>query len=140
MKRNPYAPGVCPFCEGTLQVEVLRCDRCRTRIEGRFDLMPFHRLSSGDVAFLLRFLAHWGNLSRLSRELGVSYPTVRARYRELLEKMGLAPEEGGKEPSPPDVPEASRVLEALEKGKISVAEALRLLGNPQDPAEPPDTV
>jgi hypothetical protein len=109
-------------------VEALRCTGCRTRIEGRFDLLPFHRLSSTELHFLLRFLQHWGNLSRLAREMGVSYPTVRARYRELLERLGLdvageeALPEGEPLSSPPDV------LEALERGEITVDEALRRLG------------
>lgn len=123
-----HAPGTCPFCGGDLQVEALRCTDCRTRIEGRFDLLPFHRLSTAELRFLLRFLQHWGNLSRLAREMGVSYPTVRARYRELLETLGL--EVTGEEEMPEGKSFLSpqEVLEALERGEISVDEALHRLG------------
>ncbi len=120
-----HAPGICPFCGEPLQVETLRCTGCRTRIEGRFDLLPFHRLSGEEIRFLLRFLQHWGNLSRLGRDLGVSYPTVRARYRDLLEKLGL--EASGEEEVPEGraVPSPGEVLAALERGELTVDEALR---------------
>ncbi len=123
----PHAPGICPFCGEPLQVEALRCTGCRTRIEGRFDLLPFHRLSPDELRFLLRFLQHWGNLSRLSREMGVSYPTIRARYRDLLEHMGLPPfpEESAGTEKASSTPE--EVLTALERGEITVEEALKRL-------------
>ncbi len=122
-----HAPGICPFCGGTLQVETLRCSSCRTRMEGRFDLLPFHRLSEEEVRFLLRFLQHWGNLSRLSREMGVSYPTVRARYRDLLEKLGLEVTEEGEMPGGAGSSLPAEILAALERGELTVEEALKRL-------------
>ena len=121
------ALGICPFCGGALQVEALRCSSCRTRMEGRFDLLPFHRLSEVEVRFLLRFLQHWGNLSRLSREMGVSYPTVRARYRGLLEKLGLEVVDEGEMPEGTASPSPAEVLAALERGELTVEEALKRL-------------
>ena len=108
-------------------METLRCSSCRTRMEGRFDLLPFHRLSEEEVRFLLRFLQHWGNLSRLSREMGVSYPTVRARYRDLLEKLGLEVTEEGEMPGGAGSSLPAEILAALERGELTVEEALKRL-------------
>jgi len=120
-----HAPGICPFCEGSLRVEALRCPSCRTRMEGRFDLLPFHRLSEEEVRFLLRFLQHWGNLSRLSREMGVSYPTIRARYRELLGKLGLDVAEEEEMPERAELSSPMEILAALERRELTVDEALK---------------
>ena len=38
---------------------------------------------------LRTFLASRGNMRELARELGVSYPTARLRFAELLEKLGI---------------------------------------------------
>lgn len=92
-------------------------------MEGRFELLPFHQLDAEEVQFLSYFLQYWGNLSRLARELGISYPTVRVRYRQILEKLGLE----GTDEDPSRVPDPSIVLEALERGEITVAEAIQRL-------------
>jgi hypothetical protein len=66
------------------------------------------------------FLASRGNMKDLERHLGVSYPTARARFDGLLQKLGIdrpaAP--------PPNV----EMLESLARGEIDVDEALKRLG------------
>ncbi|WP_287416240.1 DUF2089 family protein, partial [Oceanithermus sp.] len=68
------------------------------------------------------FVKTRGNLKEMERILGVSYPTVRARFETLLRVLGYEEEAGS------DVPvERARVLEQLEKGEISADEAAELL-------------
>ncbi len=64
------------------------------------------------------FLASRGNMKELERHLGVSYPTARARFDQLLARLGLGPERG---------PGHARleILERLARGEIDVEEALR---------------
>ena len=62
-------------------------------------------------------------MKELERHLGVSYPTVRARFDTLLAKLGI---------ERPAAPSASRVelMEQVARGEIDVEEALRRLETP----------
>jgi hypothetical protein len=65
------------------------------------------------------FLRSRGNMKELERHLGVSYPTVRARFDKLLTRLGLESED--------ESPDRIGLLEALSKGEIDVTEALERL-------------
>ena len=65
------------------------------------------------------FLVSRGNMRELERHLGVSYPTARQRFAELLVRLGF---EG--DPRPLD---RERVLADLAAGRIGVDEAESLL-------------
>jgi len=92
-------------------------------IEGQFRLNEFATLEKGSLEFLRLYLKVRGNLKEVERALGLSYPTVRARFETLLKALGLetTPEpaalEGGKE----------AVLNALERGELSVEDVLAQL-------------
>lgn len=117
---RPLAPGSCPVCGGELSVTGLACEACGTRIEGRFAQNEFAALPPEQLEFLRMFLRARGNLKELERVLGVSYPTVRARFDALLRALGY--EEG------PDL-EAERraILDALERGELTPEEAAERL-------------
>ncbi len=66
------------------------------------------------------FLRRRGNLTELAKELGVSYPTARVRFDELMEALGYSERTGPR-------PEVERVLDMLEKGEITAEEAESLL-------------
>jgi hypothetical protein len=130
------APSECPVCNARLRVARLGCDACGTGISGDFEQCEFCALDSGDRDVLRVFLASRGNIKELERHLGVSYPTARARFDDLLRKLGLA---GGPQPSPasPTVPPARPAtpadprldtLQALAEGRVDVEQARRLLG------------
>src|SRR5262249_30641735 len=79
---EPMAPAVvstCPVCSGERAVSRLRCSSCGTTLEGDFSVGRFARLSREQMALLESFLRSRGNLRDIERELGISYPTVRAR-------------------------------------------------------------
>ena len=63
----------------------------------------------------------------MERELNLSYPTVRARVDALIESMGLTPYrergEAHRRGSEEHAAEKRRILQALEEGTISAAEA-----------------
>jgi hypothetical protein len=142
------AIATCPICSGELAVTRLHCRSCGTTLEGDFNVGRFARLSREQFALLESFLRSRGNLKEMERELGVSYPTVRARVDALLRALGLgeddeaaaadidADAETSAEPVPTgpstDAAAARRaVLERLARREIDPATAateLRALG------------
>ena len=119
---KPLMPYECPVCHARLEVTGLACSSCQTRIEGRFTVNEFAALPPEQLEILRLFVKTRGNLKEMERILGVSYPTVRARFETLLRVLGYEAEVG----SDASV-ERSRVLEQLEKGEISADEAAELL-------------
>jgi hypothetical protein len=58
------------------------------------------RLSLNDQTFVLEFIKSSGSLKEMARLLGLSYPTVRNRLDEVIERIKLAEnsdENNGKE-------------------------------------------
>lgn len=102
----------------------LECRRCRTVIEGRFELTPLARLDEEQLRFIESFVKVRGNLKEMERDLGVSYPTVRGRLDTILQAMGYTVE-----PDREEQGEERRreVLDRLQAGKITPEEAVRLL-------------
>ncbi|HLI47758.1 MAG TPA: DUF2089 domain-containing protein [Chthonomonas sp.] len=120
----------CPVCGGSLQVTELHCPQCQTSVRGVFDSCRFCRLAEEHLRFIETFLRCEGNLSRVERELGISYPTVRNRLQNALAALGL---QGGGAVSD-NAPSAASVraqrleiLEALENGEIDAEEAAEAL-------------
>ncbi len=83
------AIATCPICSGELSVTRLHCRACGTSLEGEFSVGRFARLGREQFALLESFLRSRGNLKEMERELGISYPTVRARVEALLRALGL---------------------------------------------------
>src|SRR5262245_18604323 len=81
----------CPVCASELAVTRLHCNSCGTTLEGDFSVGRFGRLSREQTALLESFLRSRGNLREMERELGISYPTVRARVEALVRVLGFGP-------------------------------------------------
>jgi hypothetical protein len=124
-------PSRCPSCGGTLQVRELHCPGCDTKVEGVFDSCPVCALPEEYRALLDLFLKARGNAKRVERELGVSYPTVRARLEQLWQHLDVARAPVAASPvEPPPRPverAAVEILQELETGKLSVTRAAALL-------------
>jgi hypothetical protein len=114
--------GRCPVCGGELFITQLSCGSCRTRMEGRFPMPRFCQLDEEQAEFLEVFLRCRGVIKEVERELGVSYPTVKAKLDSLLSSLGLLEEEGE------DIGRRRmEVIEELEGGRISAQEAIKRL-------------
>src|SRR5438067_13774374 len=116
-------PTRCPTCGGSLLVTRLTCSDCGTEVNGSFSLSRLASVPEPHASLLELFLRVRGNVKEMERELGLSYPTVRARLEEALAAAGLA-----RAPRP-DVDGAelaarrTAVLDELERGEITAAEA-----------------
>ena len=114
----------CPSCGGALAVTRLDCTSCETVVTGRYQPCPFCKLSPESTQFLLTFVRCRGNVKEMERELGTSYWTVRRRLDSLIEELGVTATPVQEE----DVAALQlEVLERIDRGEISAAEASELL-------------
>lgn len=133
----------CPVCGDRLVTTRLGCSGCGTELVGQFAPCPFCSLDDADLEALKVFLISRGNLKELQSHLGVSYPTARARFNDLLDRLGwLAeadPDPDSTDPTvePPHEPEQpsetpdsirDQVLAQVASGVLSPAVAAELLG------------
>ena len=128
------ALAACPVCEGAIQISELECTKCHATIRSTFSTCRFCRLGAEHLAFIELFLRCEGNLSRVEKELNLSYPTVRNRLSAAVAALGLL----GEDEAPPPMLGESQIMEkrrslldSLARGEISaeaVAEALKHIG------------
>jgi hypothetical protein len=88
-------------------------------IEGSFALPRLAGLSTEDQVFVMAFVRCHGSIKAMEEMFGISYPTVKnrlnriARRLEFVETVEVSPDE--------------EAIDGLERGEISVEEALRRL-------------
>lgn len=118
----PTLPGNCPFCGGAVDVTAFACRDCDAAVEGRFAPNKLAALDGAQAEFVLAFVRNRGNIKTLERELGVSYPTVRARLDDVIRALGFAVAEDAAAAEEARVRRAD-VLAAVERGEMTAAEA-----------------
>ena len=116
--------GKCPVCGDTLTVTRLHCRNCDSALEGQFSLGRFYQLSPQQLAFVETFIRCEGKLTRLQDELGMSYPTARARLTNVIQALGYEVDEGSE---PISAEERKTILEQLASGEITSEHAVELL-------------
>ncbi|MBU3196771.1 DUF2089 domain-containing protein [Clostridium algidicarnis] len=110
----------CPVCSKKLKVTKLQCSSCGTTIENEFSLSKFEYLNADQLNFVEIFLKSRGSIKEVEKELGISYPTVRAKLDEVISALGY------------DIPKKSSVnnteiLDMLERGEITSEQAVEML-------------
>jgi hypothetical protein len=102
-----------------LTVEKVRLTGRDIAIEGSFALPPLSRLTAEDQLFVTAFVRSHGSIKEMESLFGISYPTVKNRLNAIsaqLPFVDINPPTPGKD-----------VLDLLDKGEISVEEALSRL-------------
>jgi len=134
----------CPVCDAPVQVTELSCTSCDTRLHGVFPAPPLARIPAEHQRFIETFVMCRGVIRDVERELGISYPTVRAKLDAAVSALEsvLVPEPSSisslpsvsSVPSVPSVPSMPNrdenrrhLLRAVEEGRISPAEAAEAL-------------
>ena len=109
----------CPCCQATMEIEKLRCTSCDVTVEGRIPIPRLARLSANDREFVELFVRSSGSLKAVADKLAVSYPTVRGRLDRVIASLENAEkdEHGAR----------NEILDRIERGDISVDEAIQLL-------------
>ncbi len=80
-------PVRCPSCGSGLSVQSLACRECDTVVNGRYDLPVLLMLEKEELEFVLRFVLNSGSLKEMSKEMGLSYPTIRNYLDDLISKL-----------------------------------------------------
>jgi len=107
---------------GAFVVERVRLVESQVAIEGAFELPPLAQLSMEDQVFVAAFVRSHGSIKDMERLFGVSYPTIKNRLARLSEALGPAVAvDTNPAPGPSDI------LDRLERGEITAAQAAELL-------------
>lgn len=117
--------GKCPVCDNDFRVTKMTCNDCGSSLEGDFDLSPLSKLSAEHQRFIEVFIVSRGNIKEVEKNLGISYPTVRARLDGVIEALGYEVDK------PSESVDKKAILEALDRGEVSADEALKKLRSSQ---------
>jgi len=120
----------CPSCDGNLTVTRLRCPDCSIAIDGEFAPPALLKLSGAQIDFVEIFIKNRGVIREVERELGVSYPTVRARLDEVIGALGYSAKTAPEASASDDGSRRRAVLADLKAGKLTPEQALAALNEP----------
>lgn len=84
MKQLPVR---CPSCLNQLDVIELKCQSCETKVSGHYALPLFLQLTIEEQDFVMQFFLNSGSLKEIAKEMKVSYPTMRNKIDNLIEKI-----------------------------------------------------
>lgn len=90
MKKLPVK---CPSCESALAVSELSCSNCETQITGHYELPVLLQLSVDEQEFIFQFILNSGSLKKMAVKMQNSYPTVRNKLDDIIEKINRLNEE-----------------------------------------------
>ena len=121
---NPVI-GQCPICRESLHVTRLHCRSCDTSLEGHFTLGRLYNLTPEQLEFVEVFIRCEGKIKWVEKEIGLSYPAVRARLTDVIEAMGY--EVGSEELKSVSAEKRRQVLAELDAGDLTAEEALEQL-------------
>lgn len=133
-KKHPVLT-TCPVCKHELNVVKLHCEHCDTEVTGTFSLSKFNYLETEKLYFIEIFIKNRGNIKAIEKELNISYPTVKKMLDEVIVGLGYSVDADYEEETIKDKEEKKdlknqikqTILESIEKGQMTVNEALEAL-------------
>ncbi|UCE25887.1 MAG: DUF2089 domain-containing protein [Candidatus Zixiibacteriota bacterium] len=102
-----------------ITVERVTIDEEDVAIDGKFDLPPLARLKAEDQVFVAVFVKSHGSIKQMEKQFGISYPTVKGRLNRIADQLDFVEVEA--------TTAADDVLERLDRGEISVDEAIEAI-------------
>lgn len=84
---KPKLPVICPSCESKLSVTELSCPECSTKVTGAYILPLLLQIPEEEQQFILDFFLSSGSLKEMANQMGKSYPTVRNKLDDIIEKI-----------------------------------------------------
>ena len=111
----------CPYCQGSMKVQKLKCLQCGISIEGEFYTSPILSLSADEQIFVELFVRKSGSLKEMANIMQVTYPTIRTRLNAIISKMEkvVSDKERHKQV----------VLNQVEAGKLTPETAANIIKN-----------
>ncbi len=103
-----------------VEIERVRVKSSGVAIEGSFELPPLAQLTLEEQIFITAFIRCGGSIKEMEELFGISYPTVKNRLNAIAGKLEFV------EINPPA--SNSEVLSQLDRGEISVEDAINKLG------------
>jgi hypothetical protein len=98
-----------------MTIRRLVCPQEHVAMEGEFEVPALARLSLEEQLFVTAFVRCHGSIKRMEELFEISYPTVKNRLNAVVGKLDRAL----------DAPSSNlQVLERLERGEVTVEEAL----------------
>jgi len=101
----------------SISVERVKVKDSGIAVEGDFELPPLARLTMEDQVFVTAFVRSHGSIKEMERLFGISYPTVKNRLNHIAGQLEFV------DINPPAL--RTEILEMLDKGEITVDEALK---------------
>lgn len=111
--------GVCSYCSGQLRVTRLTCEDCELGYEGDFHTPRLARLSREEQRFIELFILSSGSLKAVAAAEEISYPTVRNRLDNLIERLQQLREQDGER--------KRRILDDIEAGRVKPRRGMRMI-------------
>ena len=102
-----------------ITIERVVIERENVAVEGAFELPPMARLRAEDQVFVAVFVKSHGSIKQMEKKFGISYPTVKNRLNRIAEQLDFVEVE--------TTSERSGVLDRLDRGELSVEEAIESL-------------
>jgi hypothetical protein len=114
-------------CGESLNITRLHCNHCDTTMEGHFTLGRLSNLTPEQIHFVETFILCEGTIKRVEKELGISYPTVRARLEQVIRAMGYEVVSDYARDDSIDSEDRGLILDQLSRGDLTTEEALAML-------------
>ena len=119
MAMEYHQDNACNYCGGQLRVTRLSCEECDLGYEGNFHSPRLARLSREEQRFIELFVLSSGSLKAVAAAENISYPTVRNRLDQLIERL--------EETRNQDQQYKHRILDDIEAGRIKPKRGMRMI-------------
>jgi hypothetical protein len=114
------------------EIERVRLVNQDIAIEGRFTPPALATLPADDQVFVAAFVRSHGSIKAMEQLFGVSYPTIKNRLNRIAAALPFVDVQP--QSSDPAESSVSSILDRLERGEVSAAEAVSQL-SPKRPRQ-----